>query len=125
MVKPDGKLRPKETFQNLNDSKSEREYFEDLKELRRDLEAAKKDHDEARSVRLEKEIEELMSVLNKVLPSDSGEKSRNNVRKAIQAVVGGLRKGGRAEKNFATHIKDFIDLGYDVMYKQPKSFHWD
>jgi len=55
---------------------------------------------------------------------DTGERARNNVRKAIGAVVRGLHRGDAAQKVLAFHLGRFVDTGYACMYHQPPGAEW-
>jgi hypothetical protein len=55
---------------------------------------------------------------------DTGERARNNVRKAIGAVLRGLHRGDAAQKLLAFHLGGFVDTGYACMYHQPPGAEW-
>jgi hypothetical protein len=55
---------------------------------------------------------------------DTGERARNNVRKAIGAVLRGLHRGDAAQKLLAFHLGRFVDTGYACMYHQPPGAEW-
>lgn len=55
---------------------------------------------------------------------DTGERARNNVRKAIGAVVRGLHRGDAAQKVLALHLGRFVDTGYACVYHQPPGAEW-
>ena len=55
---------------------------------------------------------------------DTGERARNNVRKAIGAVLRGLHRGDAAQKTLAFHLGRFVDTGYACMYHQPPGAEW-
>ncbi len=55
---------------------------------------------------------------------DTGERARNNVRKAIGAVIRGLQRGDAAQKVLAFHLGRFVDMGYTCMYHQPPGAEW-
>ncbi len=56
--------------------------------------------------------------------SDSGERARNNVRKAIGAVVRGLRRGDASQKLLAVHLGQYVNTGYACVYHQPPGGEW-
>jgi hypothetical protein len=56
---------------------------------------------------------------------DTGERARNNVRKAIAAVVRGLQRCNGAPMALATHLGRFVDTGYACVYHQPPGTEWD
>jgi hypothetical protein len=55
---------------------------------------------------------------------DTGERARNNVRKAIRAVLRGLHRGDAAQKVLAFHLGRFVDTGYACMYHQSPGAEW-
>jgi hypothetical protein len=54
----------------------------------------------------------------------TGERARNNVRKAIGAVLRGLHRGDAAQKVPAFHLGRFVDTGYACMDHQPPGTEW-
>ena len=55
---------------------------------------------------------------------DTGERARNNVRKAIGAVVRGLHRGDASQKLLAVHLGQYVDTGYACVYHQPPDAEW-
>lgn len=55
---------------------------------------------------------------------DTGERARNNVRKAIGAVVRGLHRGDASQKFLAVHLGQFVDTGHACVYHQPPGAEW-
>lgn len=103
-----------------------REYLRTLNELRAKREDAEVDGDVAEVDRLQGEITAIESELKKQGRSnaDTGERARNNVRKAIGVVKDHLGKGQKFEKAFLKHIEDLVDTGYRCQYKQPEGSIW-
>ena len=70
--------------------------------------------------RLDGEIEELEAAIEgNGQASDSGERARGNVSKAIANVRQTLGKGDNAERDFGQHIEQFVKTGYECIYNQP------
>ncbi len=127
-VKPDkGQARDHNSIQKTVDSQTKREAREEMQELQAELEDAEAQGIISKVKRLQGEIAKLKAVVdnNSLLDSDTGERARDNVRKAISKVVANLRKGGKVEQSFAQHITQFISLGYDIAYNQPKGNCWE
>jgi len=104
-----------------------REYLRTLNDLRAKREEAQAEGGNAEAVRLDGEIAAIEAELKKQGRSnaDTGERARNNVRKAIGSVKNRLAKGKKYEKAFLKHIEDLVDTGYRCQYKQPKESVWD
>ncbi|MEI7732742.1 MAG: 7-cyano-7-deazaguanine synthase [Verrucomicrobiota bacterium] len=118
--------RGDETEQVHLDGQAKWEAEQEFKDLMADLELAKENDDQVAVERLEGEIEALKTAQKNQggMTADSGERARNNVRKAITAVIQRLHKGNRQQKTFGTHLGQCISLGYEVMYTQPQGGVW-
>jgi hypothetical protein len=57
--------------------------------------------------------------------ADTGERARNNVRKAVAAVMEQLREGGPEEMAFAEHLGKHLSIGHECLYTQPQGRIWD
>jgi len=126
-INPDkGQARDPNSIQKAVDSQTKREAREELQVLQAELEEAAAQGLIAKVNRLQGEIAKLMAVVgsNRLLDSDTGERARNNVRKAIDKVVKKLRKGGVAERAFAQHITQYVSLGYNIAYNPPEGCRW-
>jgi hypothetical protein len=55
---------------------------------------------------------------------DTGERGRNNVRKAIATVVRRLHRGDASQKRLAVHLGQYVDTGYACVYHQPPGAEW-
>ena len=125
-IRPDkAKSRPKNTVQHHLDPEAIRDYLRQLDKLRAQREEATEDGDLAEAEKLDGDIVAIEAELKKNgQASDAGERSRGNVSKAIAVVLRRLRKGDAQEKAFAQHLDQFISLGYECSYNQPKEYRW-
>jgi hypothetical protein len=120
-----GEARSTTSIQRSIDARAKREYRRALAKLRADQENAQAAGDRGEVSRLEGEIAALESALNERGGSDdTGERTRGNVRKAINATVQRLLKGGQHERAFAEHIRERVSKGYTCMYSQPQGRIW-
>ena len=103
-----------------------RELRAELSALAAELAAAESagQADEAERVEAQIALLKKSLITNAQLDGDSGERARNNVRKAIGRSIARLRKGGPAEQAFAKHLTESLLLGYEVMYVQPLGKIW-
>jgi hypothetical protein len=85
------------------------------------LEKAEEDCNPDVVERLQGEISALEAATKKKagIAGNAGERARNNVRKAIGAVINRLKTGNQHQKAFAAHLGNFVSLGYEVSYLQP------
>jgi hypothetical protein len=113
--------RSRTSSQTAMDKQAARACLRELERLRMNREEASEEGDLGGVDRLDGEIAELERQLeNNGQPGDTGERSRNNVRKAIGIVLGNLRKGAKAERDFGQHIGQFVSMGYLCIYNQPR-----
>ena len=56
--------------------------------------------------------------------ADTGERARDNVRKAVRAAIEQLRKGDRKERAFAEHLENRMSTGYECLYSQAEGRIW-
>ena len=81
--------------------------------------------DRAEVQRLNREIQALESALKAGGgAADTGGRARDNVRKAIAAVLEKLREGGPEERAFAEHLRTHLSLGHECLYSQPQGRIW-
>jgi hypothetical protein len=128
LVRPEkATVRRPDSVQKHVDARALQEYERELRELKAELENAQAENNEPTQTRVQEEIDALKTVLkNKAgISGDAGERARDNVRKAITAVLAKLRKGSKPEKDFEQHVAGFITTGYECMYKQPKTHVWE
>lgn len=108
-----------------NDGRTVREWLRELDRLRGERDEAAESGDHGRAERIEGDIAALETQLKRERRShDTGERARNNVRKAIGAVVRALQRGEPAQKAFAAHVAQFVDTGYSCIYHQPPGAEW-
>ena len=118
-------VRRRTSTQDLSDKQAVQHYLRELQSLRLSREQASERSDYGEVDRLDHEIAQLEAGLgNSRQPSDTGERARNNVRKAISAVRDNLRKGEKFEKDFGQHIGQFVNTGYECIYNQPAGRIW-
>jgi hypothetical protein len=127
-VKPEkAAARTVNSIQRALDPQALRELRSELLELEAELAEAESAGLAAEADRLEAQRAQIKKCLiaNAQLDGDSGERARNNVRKAIGRAIARLRKGGPAEQAFARHLTESLSLGYEVMYVQPLGKIWE
>ena len=118
-------VRGKEAFDDGTDKEMVRQYLRNIERLRAEVEDARADNDTAEADRIEGEIDVIEKELKKRgRYKDSGEKARNNVRKAIDAVKRALARGDKHQKAFLSHIEDMVKTGYKCQYVQPQGKIW-
>ena len=93
--------------------------------LRAERDEAAESGQHAEVERIDAEIERLESELpGKQRSIDTGERARDNVRKAIAATLRVLRSGGSEERAFAAHVQQCVSVGYELLYSQPQGRVW-
>jgi hypothetical protein len=108
------------------DERARREYEQALRQLQVDRERAQQAGNRAEVRDLDGQIEELESTLgDRTGMTDTGERARGNVRKAIKVVVDSLLNRGGDERAFAQHIRETVSLGYQCFYAQPQGRIWE
>jgi hypothetical protein len=125
-IRPDKAMaRAKDSIQTHLDADAVRDYLRQLDRLRARRDEATGDGDLAAADRLDDDITAIEQELvkNGQAP-DTGERSRGNVRKAVVAVQRKLLKGDPNEQNFGRHLEQFLSLGYECCYNQPKGYRW-
>ena len=114
-VQPEkGEARSRNSIQPESDPRALREYRQELRRLQ--VEKAQAAGEPAAVARLAGEIEALKSALKGVSTADTGERARDNVRKAIAALRAQLRRGGPEEKAFAEHLRTHLSIGHECLY---------
>lgn len=126
-IRPEkAEARPRTSIQDQADPAAVRAYLRELVRLRAERDDAAETGRHAEAERIEAEIEALESQLpGKQRSTDSGERARDNVRKAIAATLRVLRTGGKAEKAFAAHVDQCVSVGYELLYSQPEGRVWE
>jgi archaellum component FlaC len=126
-VQPEkGEARVRDSFQPESDAQAMREYREELGRLQGEREKARAAGHREEVERLVGQIEALESVLNESgSAANTGERARNNVRKAIGVVTEQLRDGSPEEKALAEHLQSHLSIGHECLYSQPRGRIWD
>jgi len=120
-----GEARAGNSFQPENDPQAMREYRQELRKLQAErVEAQALGRPEELSG-LNGQIAALESALRESAgAADTGERARDNVRKAVAVVTESLREGGPEEKAFAEHLRQHLSIGHDSQYSQPEGRIW-
>jgi hypothetical protein len=118
--------RQKNTIQAALDPDATRAYLRELNRLRDSRSVAEDEGRQHEAEEIGKEITDIEGVLKNKdsIGTDSGERSRGNVSKAINAVQRKLAKGEKHEKAFGDHIKQCISMGYSFRYCHPSGGVW-
>ena len=116
-VQPEkGEARVEDSIQPESDTQAMREYRQALGRLMAERAAAQAAGDQEEVQGLDGEIAALESVLKGGSgAADTGERARNNVRKAIAAVIEQLREGGPEERAFADHLRNHLSIGHECL----------
>ena len=119
--------RAEDTAQAVRSARAKQKVQEELRGLARDLLEAEEAGNGAAVERLKQEILAVKAAdkTQMDITADSGERARNNVRKAITAVIRHLYRGNKHQKAFAAHLAQFVSLGYEVSYNQPGGDLWE
>ena len=127
IIQPEkAQVRAKDSVQGLLDAEAVRQYLRQLTALRGQRAEAAEDGDLATVDRLDEDIEAIEAALKQPgQASDSGERARVNINKAVTAVLRQLRKGEPAEQAFGRHLEQFLSLGYECCYHQPPGITWE
>lgn len=115
------------SIQPTADGTAIKSFLRDLDRLRSERNEAMEDGDHGSVDRIDGEIEAINTALRGaegLVAGDKGEKARNNVRKAIDAVRTKLLKGSKDEKRFGQHLVDMLSTGHDCSYKSPAGRIW-
>jgi hypothetical protein len=108
-----------------NENDALRRSLRELNRLRVERDEAEQDGHHGKVPQLDADIEALEAQLKGGRRNhDTGERARNNVRKAIGAVLRALRSGDAGQKAFAAHLSQFVSTGYTCMYQQPPGCEW-
>jgi len=120
-----GEIRSKNTIQTDLDPDTIRNYLREIDKLRGKREKAADEGRQDELARLDGVIEDIEAALKKKgIASDTGERARGNVSKAIAAVQRKLLKGEKYEKACGTHIKECVSMGYNFHYSHPAGGVW-
>lgn len=113
------------SIQLATDPEAKRSYLRELTRLRADRDEARDQGRHVEADEIEAEIGPLEAALNKgKIATDTGERARGNVSKAIKAVERSLLKGERHERAFGEHLKEYVSKGYSFRYAHPTGGVW-
>ena len=102
-----------------------REYREVLRRLQAERADAQAAGDREQVDGLDDQIAALKSALQEGSgAADTGERARDNVRKAVAVVTAQLREGGPEEQAFAEHLRTHLSIGHECLYSQPQGRVW-
>jgi hypothetical protein len=126
-VQPEkGEARVRDSFQRQSDAQAMREYRQALRRFEAQRADAQAAHDREGVEGLNGQIAALESALKAGGgAADTGERARDNVRKAVAVVMEQLRDGGPEEKAFAEHLREHLSIGHECLYTQPEGRVWD
>jgi hypothetical protein len=124
-VQPEkGESRSSNSTQPESDPKAKRDYQQALVRLKAELADAQAVDDREEVESLDSQIEPLESALKGGGAGDTGERARDNVRKAVAVVLEQLRGGGPEEKALAEHLQKHLSIGHECLYSQPQGRIW-
>ena len=121
------KARARDSIQRQLDPETVRSYLRELARLREEREAAAERGDLAHADQLDEDItavEEALQATGRE-SGGTGERARNNVSKAMGVVRRRLGKGSPEEKEFGQYIEQFVSIGYECSYRQPRGKVWE
>jgi hypothetical protein len=120
-------VRARDSIQTQLDSETTRSYLRELARLRTERERVSEDGDQARAEGYDEEIAALEEALqgDGRTTSDTGERARNNVRKAVRKFIARLERGERRERGFAEHLTRCVSLGFQVSYQPMGGQEWE
>jgi hypothetical protein len=125
-VQPEkGEARSGNSIQPESDPQAVREYRQALRQLEAEKAAARAAGDRGEVERLAGQIVALESALKGGGGGDTGERARDNVRKAVAAVTEQLSEGGPEERALAEHLRTRLSIGHECLYSQPQGRIWD
>jgi hypothetical protein len=124
-VQPEkGEARSRNSIESESDPQAKREYREALRRLQAERQDAQAAGDPEELERLESEVAALESALKASSATDTGERARDNVRKAIAAVRAHLKRGGPEERAFERHLRAHLSIGHECLYSLPEGRIW-
>lgn len=113
------------SIQLVTDPEAQRSYLRELTQLRADRDEANDQGRQTEVERIDEEIGELVAALSRrEIATDTGERARGNVSKAIEAVVRSLLKGEKHQRAFGEHLKECVSKGYSFRYAHPTGGVW-
>jgi hypothetical protein len=126
-VQPEkGEARSANSFEPLSDAHALREYRRELLSLEAAQAKARAAGKRAEALELGGQIEALeLAARGASRVTDTGERARNNVRKALAVVLRDLREGGPQERAFVEHLQTHLSIGHECLYSQPQGRVWE
>ena len=120
-----GQARVRDSIQPESDPQAVREYRQELRQLQGEREKAQAAGRREQVERLNGQIAALEAALKEGGgTADTGERARDNVRKAIAIVLEQLKEGGPEERAFAEHLGTHLSIGHECLYSQPQGRIW-
>jgi hypothetical protein len=125
-VQPEkGEARSGNSLQPESDPQAVREYWQALRGFQAQRADAQAAGDREKVEGLNGQIVALESALKAGGGGgDTGERARDNVRKAIATVMEKLSEGGPEERAFAEHLRTHLSIGHECLYSQPQGRIW-
>jgi len=121
-------VRTKEIVTPKHDAQGMVAYAKECRRLRFERDSLREEGREMEASELDDSIENLERILrneDKAIFSDSGERARQNVSKAIRAVETRLQKmNDPASQSFARHLSTFISKGLSMSYSPSNKIIW-
>ncbi len=120
-----GEARVVDSIQPESDQQALREYRQELRRLKAERAKTRAAGSPEESEGLDGQIAALeLALKERSAAADTGERARNNVRKALAVVLKQLREGGPEEKAFAEHLDNHLSIGHECLYSQPEGRIW-
>jgi intergrase/recombinase len=119
-----GEARSRNSIQPESDPQALREYRQELRRLQVERQVAQAAGEREEVERLEGQVAALESAISEGGAADTGERARDNVRKALRVVMARLRKGGPEGRAFAAHLRTCLSIGHDCLYSQREGRIW-
>ena len=120
-----GEARSEDSIQTESDPQALREYRQKLCSLQLERNRARKAGERAKERGLDRDIKRLNAALREHGGmADTGERARNNVRHAVNAIKAQLREGSLEEQAFAEHLESHLSVGMECLYSQPQGRIW-
>jgi hypothetical protein len=121
-----GEARAPNSAQPRLDARARSACRQALTEAEAERKEAEQAHDDERATELDVKIQKLEAILKGgARADDTGERARDNVRKAVAVVLQKLEAGGEPERAFAAHIRESVKLGYECLYSQSAGRIWE
>jgi hypothetical protein len=120
-----GQARARDSIQPESDPQAKAQYRQALHQLQARREKAEAAGDAEQAERLAADMRKIAAVLGgNSVAGDTGERARNNVRRAIRVVTAELENGGPDERAFAEHLRKQLSTGHECQYLQPEGRIW-